>query len=334
MKSRTRRTTLLIVIVLFCISAGNFALAQQDQIISAYKQFIDITAPNIIVPTVVNVPFASISVDRPEFAVLNQSQNTFEPHYFKHTRGSAIPISISSNSYAGNHQAMIDNQPRTFTEFALPEELEGTAVITVQASQRIESSELKLMLDDHVALPSFIEIRANSADLQQIVVAKTRLNSTTVQFPKTSAQTWVIQLTYIQPLRVNELQLRQENQGIPEQAVRFLAQPNMSYRIYFNPDRFAAPNVGESADLVNDQDVLALQATTSQKNPLYIPADIDSDGIPDRLDSCVSVTNQDQVDINQIYIYLVLVCFGDTAVETIGDAIRVDIRGDLQWVFF
>src|SRR3989338_10065842 len=34
-----------------------------------------------------------------------------------------------------------------------------------------------------------------------------------------------------------------------------------------------------------------------------------------------------------IYIYLVLVCYGDTAVETIGNAIGVDIRGNIQWIF-
>jgi len=35
-----------------------------------------------------------------------------------------------------------------------------------------------------------------------------------------------------------------------------------------------------------------------QANPRYVAADIDEDGVPDRLDNCVSVSNADQADVN------------------------------------
>jgi len=132
---------------------------------------------------------------------------------------------------------------------------------------------------------------------EKIVVAKTDLKSTTVNFPETSASTWLIKLFYSQPLRITELNLTQKD-IIAGRSLRFLAQPKHEYAVYFNPDRFTRIPVGESSDLSNGNDLLKISPLTPLSNPEYRVADIDNDGIADIRDNCVSISNPDQLDIN------------------------------------
>src|SRR3989344_2777576 len=131
------------------------------------------------------------------------------------------------------------------------------------------------------------------------VLAKTSMLVETVRFPKTSASQWFINFTYSQPLRIAELRLAQENAvQVKADALRFLAQPNREYQIYFDSDMWVSMTVGESANLTSDQDVLKIGSLFSQRNQFFVRADIDGDNIPDVNDNCVSEANTDQADIN------------------------------------
>jgi hypothetical protein len=89
----------------------------------------------------------------------------------------------------------------------------------------------------------------------------------------------------------------EEKEGV--QMIRFLAQPNHSYNIYFNSDRPVHVRLVESGDLHFNDGILQLPLYQSIPNVRYIPADVDLDGIRDTLDNCVEVSNIDQVDINR-----------------------------------
>jgi hypothetical protein len=125
------------------------------------------------------------------------------------------------------------------------------------------------------------------------------MDQQTIRFPQTTSNRWTVTFTFGQPLRISELRLNQDNATKSSvRAIRFLAQPAHSYRIYFDPDRLAMAPVREAGNLVSAKDVFVVSDDTSQNNPNYVIADIDSDGVPDIRDNCVSVSNADQQDIN------------------------------------
>jgi hypothetical protein len=158
---------------------------------------------------------------------------------------------------------------------------------------------MTFLLDQFVALPTSIEIRATTSEGEKIVLAKSQMTRNGVTFPKTVASEWDIAFTYGQLLRVSEIVLNDETAGVVgTRALRFLAQPNHNYRIYFDADRSVHMNVGESGNLSSNTGVLRLATVTSQTNNGYILADTDKDSIPDIRDNCVSTPNSDQLDID------------------------------------
>jgi hypothetical protein len=196
---------------------------------------------------------------------------------------------------------MTDGVLQTFAEFLLPQTGAGTAVITLTSQRPITTTALTMLLDNYVALPLTAELKAFIGTTNQIVVARTRLDGTTLRFPKTTSSEWTLTLTYGQPLRISELRLYQENALIQNtRSVRFLVQPGqLSYRLYFGSDRFMPIAIGESGNLMSDVGVLRVGSSgTTVSNPGYVMADSDADGIPDLRDNCVQTANANQEDID------------------------------------
>lgn len=272
--------------------AQNLLQNKNKDVISAFRQYKDLDNLSIVVPTVIEVSFDQEFLERLDFAVLNKATNSFEPYLFRQ-EVPQIPIQITASPSIGTANNMNDNDSHTYAEFSLSENTQQQTQITLISSQPITSSTLTILLDDYVALPNFIEIHANG----KIVVANSKLQQQTINFPRTIANEWVIKLTYSQPLRITELRLSQED-ITNTRALRFLAQPSNTYRIYFDSDRQAFSSVGEVGNLAIDKDVLRFSSVPSKNNPDYKIADIDKDGIADVLDNCVSQANTDQADVN------------------------------------
>lgn len=289
--------TLFFLFIFFSLTFVATGNAQIPGIISSYRFYKDII-PTINVPTVVEVPFANDSIERFDFAVFNNNTSSFEPYFFIDNRLDTS-LAISSNPINSSINNAVDNNTNTYADFPLPENLQGVAQVTLQSTRPITSSSLTTLLDANVALPNYIEIRAMVQGQNTIVVANQQMNQQTIYFPKTISNTWIITYTFSQPLRVSELQLHQDNVTKDSaRAVRFLAQPNQSYRLYFDPDRLTTPPVAEAGNLSLAKDVSILPQTTSINNPNYTIADVDNDNIADLRDNCVDVANTDQKDIN------------------------------------
>lgn len=301
-----------VILLLAFMLVGITASAQEplssdvEAMISAFKKFKDISLPDIIVPTVLEVPLSdSEFIERNNFAVFNKTQNKFEPYLFKQAN-TPTPFNISIGKINNNINVpgslfrMQDNNPQTYAEFSLPEDKQGQVQLILRSAQPITSSKLTILLDNHVALPNTIEIKIRKNEpglLEKIILAEKEMHQRTVYFPETTADQWVINLTYGQPLRIAEIFLTQKNVG-SSRSLRFLAQPNNEYRLYLDPDRQVNPFTEEAGNLASNQDVLKTQVFLSQPNPLYQIADVDNDGVPDINDNCVTIKNPQQIDVN------------------------------------
>jgi len=300
MKLKTLFLFLIIFSVAPIVSAEGSTKDLTSQAISSYRFYKEISDISISVPTVVEAPFTDEFIERFDFAVFDKTTNSFEPHFFKQeTLINEIPILISTNPRISSASRMNDNNTQTYADFLLPENAHGNVQITLSSVNPITSSSLTALLDNNVALPTFIEIRAFVDGQNRIVVANRKMYERTIRFPQTTSNKWTVTFAFSQPLRISELRLSQENATkTSTSAVRFLAQPTHLYRIYFDPDRSATAPVGEAGNLASAKDVLMVSSVLSKNNPNYIIADIDGDGVPDIRDNCVSIANVNQQDIN------------------------------------
>lgn len=295
MKKQTHTYIIAGMLLAFAVSAN----AAQDTIISAFQNFKDVTGINIKVPTVVEVPFGGEQVGMQYFAVYENETDSFQPSFFRmESEKNVIPFALSSNHSSAADNRIIDGRYDTHADYPLPETYNGSVEFTIVGTQPITASALNVFLANNVALPTLIEIRAGDGGGSAIVLAQTQMRSTRVSFPETTAKKWTITMKYAQPLRITELSLEQKTSITSSRGLRFLAQPDKTYRIYYNPDRFVSISTGETPDLRQDKGVVRIDAASGQKNLAYVKADADSDGIPDEGDNCVSVANLGQEDVD------------------------------------
>lgn len=291
-----KRKIIVLSLGLLLLSSSVFAVS----LVESFQKQKNIDTSLIKVPTVVEIPFNNDLVETNLFAVYNETTSLFEPYYFrKNVLNDLIPVVVGFDSgYDAEANLMVDNDFSTYKEFTVSGDKQQMKTIILSSDKPITSSSLTLMLDQNVALPNSIGIMTTLLGEQKVVLATQKLNSYNINFPKTTADHWMITFTYSQPLRITELILHQDSKKINNQGLRFLAQPNNNYTVYFNPDRFVKIPLSESANLSSNEGVVYLKESISQNNPSYILADNDLDGVPNIRDNCIEVKNQDQVDIN------------------------------------
>jgi len=285
-------------VLLFAISVSVYA--KSDDVVSAFKNFKDVSAVDIKVPTVVEIPFNQREyIERQTFAVYDNKDDIFVPSFFVvENEVKNIPFSVSSNYSSAQDSNLIDKKYNTFVDYPLPETYKGFVELTINADKPITASSLNIFLANNVALPSSIEVRAGVGVDSVIVLAKTRMKNTRVTFPETIAKKWSIKMEYSQPLRIAELSLSQKVNKKTTRGLRFLAQPGSTYRIYYNPDRIVKISTGEAPNLRDDKGVVVLRSVATKENPEYVQADIDGDGVPDTVDNCVFISNNRQEDVD------------------------------------
>jgi len=299
-------------LVMVSFALGNYTVHAQDmgeageveRPESAFREMIVVEKIDIKVPTVVSVPIygeglinQSVLIreretDRLVGGLLNQSITS-----------NPVPVSITTIPANSNSYILRDELFDQGLDFPVPSEGDGVVVFEVRSGQPITTSQLNLYLDQYVALPRTIEIQ--TAELGSMItktlVAKKALVGTSINFPEVTSNYFKVILTYAQPLRVNEISFVQKGITDNQRDIRFLAQPDQAYDIYYNPDQSVIFDATEIGNLRDDRDIFVYvnELSVPVDNPYYKPADVDDDGVVDLLDNCVSVSNSDQVDVDR-----------------------------------
>lgn len=287
------------------VSVYEFALAQGDgvpaNIEAAYRMLKEYSPLSIKVPTVVELPLSNEEYESLGVAVFDVASSTYEPSYIRTTTTvTKTPYIVESVPPVPLMDNMYDGRPETFTEFPITANRKGVVELLVNAQEPMRSSSLVISLPSFVTLPNTIQIHAIVDGEDKIVVAETPMTSRRVQFPETTSDAWRITLTYGQPLRIAELDLRDDaSERSTKRFLRFLAYPQHPYRVFVDPDRYAAPVVGESGNLSGAKDIRSLPYVASIPNTAYIIADADGDTVPDIVDNCIAIANTDQLDVNE-----------------------------------
>ena len=289
---------LLLISPIQNVTAQEFDSALQS---ASYRSLLKVDKVEVVVPTVVEVSLEKQKLERSEFMVVESETGKFVPSYYKE-KYKVQPVAVSVKTTGGDNPAalMLDNNYHTGVLYRLNESYVGETEVMLTAVESIKVSGLSLSLEQNVSLPTSVEVLSvDESGTENIVLAKSRMTNSRINFIPTVANNWIVKFTYAQPLQINELSLIQDDieQGV-ERSLRFLAQPGMSYVIYQNPDHSVKMPRVESGDLSDDKDVLLLPKVVSEVNPDFKPIDTDSDGIPDILDNCVAHSNPDQTDID------------------------------------
>jgi hypothetical protein len=271
-----------------------------DYQIQAYKGFTNLNIPPLTTPTVVELPLSK-DIYKPQLTLVDMTSQTIEPYYLKiYSTQEPVKILVISPEVNSNPNNMTDGNLNTFTQFPLEEKASGQIQLNLTTDKPITSSSLTLLVDNHVTLPTNISISTLSQGNRSTVISNQPLTGNTIKFPKTTSNTWYISLKVNQPLRINELRLNQDEIAQENTyALRFLAQPNHTYRLYFDPDHRALPTRNTPmSQLANAANITPITSNRPLKNSAYQIADSDNDGVPDPEDNCPLVTNPDQEDIN------------------------------------
>jgi len=271
------------------------------EVLSAFRLVKNIELPKIVVPTVVEVSFTEVNLERFDFLVYNNSSKNIEPSLLLMDRGTqpltATITDKKTNNNILNSQNILDNDEASFIDLPVFDDQVGSAQIVLESKTPVSTNSLFLLLDNYVALPETINITTESGQGVKTILATKKVESQSVYFPQTQTSKFIITLTYSQPLRITELRLGGVGTQNKSLKIRFLAQPGQNYSVYFNPDRRVVAPAGEMGNL-SDNNGVKSAAGVSVANPGYVIADSDGDKIPDVRDNCVSISNLVQEDVN------------------------------------
>lgn len=272
-------------------------VVSDDLPLAAFEYVESVALPGLKTPSVVEIPVNDPVFRNGNFAVYEETTGIFQPSAYRSVDRS-VPVRATADSGEESAQYLVDRNFQTTVSFPVRDDgEEAVAEIRVSAEKPLALSGFTLELDRFVSLPRSAEVFLLDGGQRKVMLAKTGVSGRTIRFPRETGIEWLIRLSYVQPLRIAELSFFDENAPTTErEAIRFLARPGESYRIYFGADRPVSAKTGESPDLLDNRDIVMVPAGVTQRNPAYVPADTDGDGVRDILDNCVSVPNQDQAD--------------------------------------
>lgn len=299
MKISFKKTIIICSLLLFLPVVSVYGEENDPE--SAFKKSFSVDNISSPVPVVVEVPLSEWVVPSERFLVRENETGNYLRWYLKSESDVIeVPVTPSTEPNVGRSQVLTDSDRDTFLEFQPPESGSGEVRVMLNYPSSITTSRIDFTLDQYVALPKTVEIKYLSPEgVQQIALREQSVRSSSLRFPEITTNQIELTFTYIQPLRISEVIAQQENAyKATEQSLRFLAQPNYSYTVFYEADRSVSVRLAESGDLRSDKDVLMLSSQVVNMNPLYIQADVDGDGVPDLVDNCVRESNSDQEDID------------------------------------
>lgn len=261
--------------------------------VTAFAHITRVSNLGITEPKVVELTYPAGRFES-DFLITEESTQTPQPLQVEAVQTRAAAFSVTSPN--GNGSALTDNNGSTYVDFPLSAEGTAQTTLTYHFAKPSTISGITLNFATYSQAPDLIKIEGTSPD--DVILDTTRYTSPTVRFPKQAVTNLTVTLTYSQPLRLTNVGIIEE-QANPASgsAVRFLAKPNQNYIVYSDPDRNQTIETAPSGNLFLETDPIR-PTTQTINNPLYKPADSDSDGVADTKDNCPNVTNADQKDSN------------------------------------
>ncbi len=294
----------LLIVFGFSFSAFAQTTNLSTERFSVFKEYINVAPININIPTVVGVPMGKIKqfIGRKDLAVVDIQTGELKPYMLI---SDVVPGftsgSIQILSQGGNHEGLavglFDKNSSTYVHFytsTSADDLPEHSSIIFKNDPYSVLSAINLILDSNSALPDGVEIIADG----KVVLRQDNIVSTNFKFPITQAVSWQINLTHSKPIRVQEIDFPANHQFYNIYEIRFLAEPNTGYQIYFNADEAVTLPQGETGRY--DQVApLMINAFSIHTNPLYVKSDSDDDGIDNEVDNCSNISNPDQADVDK-----------------------------------
>lgn len=299
-----------IVIVLFCLSSS-FAFAQtqdswqpvtnkdESSKLINYQSFAKIPDLNIKIPTVVQVSVRAedikVGVD-----IFDNTTKTFVYSSLDTLSKAGPRVTSVESSKSGNVSGLFDNNNSTYTDFYLDGKNSESVRLSFYYSEFLKSDSVTLFFANNVTLPDSVTIMAKINGQLVTLVNKVKPTSTNIRFPLSSSDSWIIEMTYSQPLRVSEITFNNTVNIVAKKIIRFLAQPNHDYSLYANSENnfnsgYAWVNLPELKNVTTIKDIGMVSIVSNQT---YIPEDSDGDGIANSKDNCPNISNTDQQDVN------------------------------------
>lgn len=283
---------LIIYIVASTVSIVN-AENQIDEQKSQFRESGKLEIPTIKIPTVIE---ATLPKKVYQVEVFDNTSENFVPNLLITNSTQVIPTSSLITGTNTSVSKITDNNYLSFYEFNLPEEGRGKVSVTIKYPKAIKTDSVFFSLGEYVALPTKINIKALIFGEMKTIASDISPEGTMIHFPNYSSDQFVIEFEYTQPMRITEIRFNDLNEAPSTQSVRFLAEPNHTYTFFFNPQHNTYINLGESADLADNRDIIKVDNLVIGNNTNFKEADSDQDGIIDIKDNCVQVANTDQLD--------------------------------------
>lgn len=275
-----------------------------DEIIKVFKDQMKVPTQSILVPTIIETPIDANKIHSDYFGVYNDSDKKFIPYLLLNNYQADFNEVKATDSVTNQDLSDLFNgrYDDTMEDFYLNKEGDkNLAVIKVEYSKPISSNSLSFSFDSYVTLPTSITVKAYVNDKEVIVLNKIKPTYSGVRFPLTVSNRWVIELEYSQPLRISRINLDDTSNVYAKRYLRFLALPNKSYKIYANPESIPKDRLTyeESPNLSLSEGIKRISIVPVMENASFVLGDKDSDGVPNVNDNCVSISNTDQLDIDQ-----------------------------------
>ena len=283
-------------VTLFLIILVPFANAETD--LSMFEKVYEPSIPELKKPTVVSVTLP----DKEQYGVviMELENDVPQPWISVEQFEEKLKFNVKDSSVlVGNKNALIDYNYDTVAEFDLDKDNEK-AFIEIEGDKKITSSSLKLSLDSHVALPKTIALYAFVDNGWKTIIAKKKLNNTFVTFPKTISKNWKIEFTHVQPLRLREITLIQEDEkNLTGLEIRWLARPGKEYSIYTKARTYPGIKTSEHGKLQGkDLEIIKVTLPVISNNQFFKEQDVDEDKVVDIRDNCINVANTNQEDVD------------------------------------
>ncbi len=287
------------VFISFTVQAQDWQPVQkvdQTSVLLKYKSFAELPNINITIPTVIQVSVNAEQITNGAEIFDDTDKKFVYSNFDSLTKAGPRVVSLQLNR-GMNTSNLIDNNLSTFADFYINND---PVYITYNYSEVLKSNSLRLSLAENSVLPDLVTIRAVVGGKYVVLVNNIKPTGSTINFPVTSSQNWIVEITHSQPLRLSELTFNNTVSTIAKTQIRFLAQPNHRYTLYANSENIFGNGTSYTnrPELKNASGVKDIGTVSLVSNKLFTPSDLDNDGVPDQTDNCKNVANADQKDEN------------------------------------